>query len=630
MKIKQIKLQNFRCFENEVIRLDKYTALIGPNNAGKSVILQAINAFYAYVPKAIQITVDDFRTNTNQLRIEITWDDLSEAATDAFSHYVRQGELTLFLKAQKDENGKVSATLHGARLGIAEFAPFFAASTAGEKKEAYANIRNQFTDLPDLPPRSAAAVFEAALKTYETENPDRCSLIDSDANAFGATGPCALLKQFAEWVYIPAVKDASDEAEEAKNTAMGVLVNRIIRNRVNVEDRIDEIKTIAHEQITALSTAYKTEAATLENALNETFRSLTSVDATVGLDWTDIDDKSVAINPPLVKAIFRDDTYQGDVARFGHGLQRNYLLSLIMLNAKLVDQEAPSIIVGIEEPELFQHPPQAKHLYLALLEIARDDQVLVTTHSAYFISAENFELVRAVKKHEKSPSKVTFWTADEHRALIAAAKGEQPIAAQAALAALEAFIAPEVSEAFFCNKLVLVEGIEDRALVSEVLKAHDLHNEFIRKGGHIVPVGGKGGLVNIIAIARGLEIPYFAMLDGDTNCEEKAKKNNRELNETICNLLGIDAKLAWPDSNIFERNAIIWKTDFQACLAEEYPEWFNTVKAVVAETGWTYDRLKKNPAVLSAAFKRTVLSGNTPDSAKKLAAALAEFISKKV
>lgn len=44
MKIKEIKIKNFRCYENVKIKLNPdYTVLIGINGAGKSTILDAIS-----------------------------------------------------------------------------------------------------------------------------------------------------------------------------------------------------------------------------------------------------------------------------------------------------------------------------------------------------------------------------------------------------------------------------------------------------------------------------------------------------------------------------------------------------------------------------------------------------------
>ena len=46
MKINSVIIKNFRSIPEEVIYLNAYTALIGPNNAGKSNIIAALLFFY--------------------------------------------------------------------------------------------------------------------------------------------------------------------------------------------------------------------------------------------------------------------------------------------------------------------------------------------------------------------------------------------------------------------------------------------------------------------------------------------------------------------------------------------------------------------------------------------------------
>lgn len=47
MKLKQVRIKNFRCYRNEfVIEFNDLTALIAKNDIGKSSILEAIDAFF--------------------------------------------------------------------------------------------------------------------------------------------------------------------------------------------------------------------------------------------------------------------------------------------------------------------------------------------------------------------------------------------------------------------------------------------------------------------------------------------------------------------------------------------------------------------------------------------------------
>jgi predicted ATP-dependent endonuclease of OLD family len=83
----------------------------------------------------------------------------------------------------------------------------------------------------------------------------------------------------------------------------------------------------------------------------------------------------------------------------GHGLQRSYLLALLQELAGSEAVDAPTLILGCEEPELYQHPPQARHLADVFIELATgNNQILVTTHSPLFVSGDGFENTRLVRR----------------------------------------------------------------------------------------------------------------------------------------------------------------------------------------------------------------------------------------
>ena len=46
MKIKAIRIENYRAFLDQTIALNRYSCFVGPNGAGKSTILCALNVFF--------------------------------------------------------------------------------------------------------------------------------------------------------------------------------------------------------------------------------------------------------------------------------------------------------------------------------------------------------------------------------------------------------------------------------------------------------------------------------------------------------------------------------------------------------------------------------------------------------
>ncbi|HET6389852.1 ATP-dependent nuclease [Hyphomicrobium sp.] len=612
MRLHSISLENFRCFRSEQIHLSPYTCIIGANNSGKSTVLKAADIFFRSSQKISPLHQSDFNDPKSELVISLTFSGLPDQPLPGFEHYQRHGKLEFFIRG-KIIDGVVVSSIHGRREGIKAFGGFFEGK-APEKKAFYNGLRSgEFEDLPSIPTSAAVSVFESALQKYEQDHPDRREMIESEDLAFGASGVAARLRQYVDWVYIPAVKDAADEDEEAKNTAFGVLIDRIIRAKVQVDQKIESIRATAHDQIKALTQDYKVEVSKLEAVLDQEFRKITSTDAHVHLDWTDLTDENVTLRMPLVRSILSDDSFRGDVSRFGHGLQRNYLLTLVHLNSKFSVENQPSIILAIEEPELYQHPPQARHLSVSLQKISESDQVLITSHSPHFVSARTFDNLRVVRKAPGTLSKTSFWTIDQHRQFLSSLAGEEAIGERATMAKLDQFIQPELSEAFFCNKLVLVEGAEDKAIITALLDHMGALEEFLRCGGHVVAAGGKANLINMIALAQGFSIPKYVIFDADTDCDAQQTAENKTLNAKLVKLLGLpedpENKCIWPDADYSDEAATIWKENIQSSIASTNDGWFESVKAVCGEFGWNYRRLKKNPSVLCHALALALDAG---------------------
>ena len=111
-----------------------------------------------------------------------------------------------------------------------ELAPFFKAEGDGAKvaelKTIYNTIRETITDLPA--PGTKDAMIQA-LREYETTHQDRCRLLPSKDEFYGITKGKNRLEKYLQWVFVPAVKDASTEQTEQRNSALGQLLARTVR-----------------------------------------------------------------------------------------------------------------------------------------------------------------------------------------------------------------------------------------------------------------------------------------------------------------------------------------------------------------------------------------------------------------
>lgn len=180
-------------------------------------------------------------------------------------------------------------------------------------------------------------------------------------------------------------------------------------------------------------------------------------DTSLRVSWQQDPDKSVKVEEPFARIVAGEGTFEGDLARFGHGFQRSFLLALLQELANQGETTEPRLILGCEEPELYQHPPQARHLAGVLNTLAEGgSQVLVTTHSPLFVSGNSFESVRMVRRD--STTKASYITRPLPAKIgdkYAQITGEKPLDPRGALARIAPILQPTLDK--LCD-LILAFG----------------------------------------------------------------------------------------------------------------------------------------------------------------------------
>lgn len=580
MKIKSIHIENFRSFQNETFTLNKYSCFVGPNGAGKSSVLSALNVFFrdqsSSSSDVTKLENEDYfcMKTENPIRITLSFDDLSQIAQEELSDYVRGAELIVTVEAVFDSEKGYGVTKHfGQRFGFEEFRIFFeqekAGAKAGDLTVIFDGLRQQFPDLPN--PRSKDDKADA-LREYEANHPEHLVLIPSQDEFYGINGTGKLSK-FVQWVYVPAVKDAGDEVQEAKNTALGKLIERTVRTRVNFDE---DIKTLRAETLTKYQDLLERNRSGLTEITESLQRRLgdwAHPNVRLGMEWLSDPNKSVSIQQPIAGIKTGEGDFIGSLARMGHGLQRSYLLALLQELANSEAPDAPTLILGCEEPELYQHPPQARHLADVFIELTNDNnQILVTTHSPLFVSGEGFEDTRLTRKiNPNTGTTVRGLTFQNLCDRIRRATGEIPNARINGLVAkIHQALQPNIAEMFFARVPILVEGLEDVSYITTELHLSNRWSEFRRLGCHLIPVGGKDKLIQPLAIALELDLPVYVIYDadGDTARPDHRVKHERD-NKAILNLLGVPND-PFPTVDILSANYTIWAHNLTKVVKNDF------------------------------------------------------------
>jgi putative ATP-dependent endonuclease of OLD family len=576
MKLAKISFTNFRCFRSEDLCFDRYASLVGPNNCGKSTVLRALNLFYG----SDKVNAGDFYVGADpddQLSIKYEFSEVFGEAAEELSHYVRNGALIFEIVATRN-NGTVTSKCRGIRYGLKDFAEFFAKRTANERHPIYDQLRIAY---PGLAAWQNMTQAEAQVRAVELEHIADHVQLPSEDNAYGVAGPVPTLKKYLDWIFVPAVKDASSEASEQRNSAFTKLILYAVRARCDFSERLTEIRTDTAQALKEILSGADNILKEVGGDIDREFKNLTTTPIDVSLDWGEVDE--IVIKEPSIRSLFKDGRVLGGPENFGHGLQRTYLMALLSLAARTQTKDGTfNLLLGIEEPELYQHPPQARFLASALYELSETNcQVIITTHSPHFTSGRTFESIRVLRKRE-NVTRVFSWTIDEQRSYCAMRKGQPEIGAAAALSGIDRSLQTNVAELFFASKVILVEGAEDTAIIEAYLKNIDKLNDFLRAGCHIVPVGGKTKMPMLIAMARGFSIDVMCIFDFDMDKPWNERQNTEitryaaDLNIVIPEELTSDFRTSY----FFGSHMNIQKSIIACC-----PEWQDTKQIVASEWG---------------------------------------------
>lgn len=615
MRIESVHIQNFRSFEDAVVPFNGYTCLVGPNGAGKSTVLMALNLFFREFENLqtdlSKLDSRDFHcTNTVlPIKITLTFTELSSEAQEDFSDYVRQGKLVVSAVATFDEaTSKAQIKQYGQRSGITAFRPYFEALDANKKvselKPIYEEIYKNYADLPSPGTKDR---MTSALRDYEADRPDECELIPSEDQFYGFSKGANLLAKHLQWVYVPAVKDVTSEQVEARNSALGKLLARTVRSKTNFDETVRDLQTQMQDQYQKLLDENQHVLNDISTALQKRISEWAHPDARLRLEWKQDHNKSVRVEEPWAHILAAEGDFEGELARFGHGLQRSYLLALLQELAGTDDSGGPRLILACEEPELYQHPPQARHLAAVLKNLSRGNaQIIVSSHDPLFVTGEGFEDVRMIRRDAgQSCSSVSFMSFADIAKAVADATGEQHAKPKGVLAKIHQALQPSLNEMFFARRLVLVEGLEDIAYILSYLSLLDKEEEYRRLGCHIVAANGKSELLQPVVIAKHMNIPTYVIFDADAEKPDKngSKSKHEKDNRALLAVLGAANVDPMPATTCFGPGFTIWHSDIGVVVENEIGahEW----KQFRAEADKDYGHagnLKKNTLHIGASL----------------------------
>lgn len=636
MILKSVSIRNFACLLDVTLNCEPLAALVGPNGCGKSSLLRALQLFYETSPK---LTEDDFydRDTTRRIEITVTFRDLSADAKERFAAYVSGTELaitrTLYLT-----DGKLESKLHGIRLQSPDFERVRGARTAAEARQRYSELR-QTSDYSSLPAWQSQSAADRVLRQWEEEHPERCQRMRDGGQFFGFSEVAeGYLGRFSRFIYIPAVRDATEDAADGRSSPIAQLMNWVVRAALAADAGLRNLSAEAQRRYSEIMAGEGRIALDgLQARLSSTLQSFVP-DSGVSLLWQE----AAQMELPVPRAELRliEDGYTAPVFRCGHGLQRALVLTLLqhLEIAQLGSTSGgeagpdpstpgggevrravyPDLVLAVEEPELYQHPNRQRHLSRLFFNLAEGTipgvlgrtQILYSTHSPLFVDLDRFRSVRVLRKSSAgsgaaSATSVTqvdgddvAWEIQQSGGPPSSGRSATRFTWETLRPRLQAVMTPWMNEGFFAHVVVLVEGEEDRAAILGMAAVEDV--DFEKMGVSVIPCGGKTNLDKPLVIFRRYGVRTYVIWDGDRD----GRDANPALNRALLRLAG-QTPVDWPETQVRSNHACFEQTLQRTVSAEIGPGQFDEILGECQhEFGYAKrDHACKNPVVFGQVLR---------------------------
>ncbi|MEU1333888.1 AAA family ATPase [Streptomyces sp. NPDC005865] len=515
MRISHVHVQNYRGLRDLQVPLSRFGCIIGENNAGKSSILQALDIFFS----GPTLKDSDFYDVRNHLRVEVTFEEikdedlarLAEEHRGRIEKVAEGGKLTLSRVYPHPGKGTlqlVDDVPADRRYWPSSVQELVAGKRDNELREsavyAFPELRESLSQKPSQREvKGAVAAIAANLPSSEREKGD----VDLPTGMEGSVK--ALLP---EVIYIPAVKELSDDLKTSESASFGKLLGVLFEQ---IKPQLSDVDTLFGQLRDYLNAETLPNGRVADKRLKEVRDIERLVQGNLQAAFPDAT-VSIEIPPPDLKSILSnasitvDDGVRGAFKSKGDGLRRSVTFAILRSYAELrssMRSEAPEAkprpyLLLFEEPELFLHPRAQRQLFGALRVFAEENYVLVSTHSTAFYSPQaTGTFVKIAKDRNAVPPVAVAYPVDLSH-----------------LKAKDQFqmIRQENNDAaFFSDKVLLVEGDSDHILIPHIARTLNAEWDFDKRSAAIARVNGKASIARYREFFErfGVSVAVLADLD---------------------------------------------------------------------------------------------------------------------
>tara|TARA_R110000744_G_scaffold114988_1_gene215054 strand:- start:5673 stop:7328 length:1656 start_codon:yes stop_codon:yes gene_type:complete len=250
------------------------------------------------------------------------------------------------------------------------------------------------------------------------------------------------------------------------------------------------------------------------------------------------------------------------------GTGQQQILALSFAHAYAKSFLGQGLIFILDEPEAHLHPLAQKWLAKQMFKMAQDGlQLIITTHSPYFINLEYINGIYLVNKdHQTQVNKTSATELASFCSKTGASKADE----KTIIPFYSSHSKPHILNGFFAKKIVLVEGETEELALPFYFEKIGLNT--LREGIAIIGVSGKGNLAKWWRFFSCYGIPTFVCFDNDSKDDKKAIKRAEALKAIGIDDGRIQELLTSEDWNINE-NFCVFGLDFETTMRNSFARY---------------------------------------------------------
>jgi len=395
MHLKSINIENFRGYKNKTsMDFNDLTAIVGKNDIGKSTILEALDIFFNDGKGLIRIDKDDVniecQNNGNfDISISLIFDELpGTIVIDTANETTLKKEYLLndtedleivkifnrstvktYVKAIHPKNDKCSELLTKKNGDLKKIVEELGLSCDKTKNaEMRAAIWNHYNDNDDL-----------QLNVSDLDVGSK----DGDMKSIWTK-----LKTFLPYYSLFQSDRKNSDGDDEVQDPLKEAVKQIMLEE-GIKSKLNEVANSVKTKLQEVSNSTLRKLQELNPQIADSLHP--NIPDTESLKWSDV---------------FKGLSIYGDggipINKRGSGVRRLVLISFFRAEAekRMTEENNPSIIYAIEEPETSQHKEHQRLLITALKSIAKrpNAQIIITTHSSDIVKQLTFEDIRLLLK----------------------------------------------------------------------------------------------------------------------------------------------------------------------------------------------------------------------------------------